>query len=79
MNDLTNQIKFVNEQRDLEACKGAVRALFIASKLGVKRKKGTSLSPLDEAIKTCDDMSDINELKRFAFNTVMKGEGLGVI
>ena len=79
LNDLTTQIQIVNSQRKLDCCLHAVITLFNESKLGVTRKKGKEFSPLDQAIETAKSFDDINKLKAFAFNTVMKGEGLGVL
>jgi hypothetical protein len=79
LNNLTTQIKLVNIQRDLDATLNSVITLFKDSKLGVNRKKGKEFSPLDQAINTAESISNINKLKQFAFNTVMKGEGLGVL
>ncbi len=79
LNDLTTQIKIVNSQRKLDCCLHSVLTLFNESKLGTTRKKGKEFSPLDQAIETAKTIKDINKLKAFAFNTVMKGEGLGVL
>jgi len=79
LNNLTTQIQIVNSQYTLPACLHSVITLFNESKLGTTRKRGKEFSPLDQAINTAESISNINKLKQFAFNTVMKGEGLGVL
>ena len=78
LNDLTKQIKIVNDQSDITKCKDAVVSMFKDSKLGVNRKKGKEYSPLDQAIATALTQTNINKLKSFAFITMLRGEGLGV-
>jgi len=77
--DLTDLIKEVNTKRNLNECKEAVKTLFTSSRLSPNRKKGKEFSPLDAALTTADKMTNIGKLQMFAFNTVMKGEGLGVL